>query len=304
MRVGVTFVEAQPDCEDDRVGSADENKKSSGWTSRARWLRRSVGPWQPLTGRGVATFRFATWGRLFVFQVLTAVLSALIMGWAVRRTWFPVVARGITRLPEVAEISGGNLKWPDQQPVRLAENVWLDWLVTPTNQTDLGQTADLQVEFRPGELRVNGLAGHLTIPYQNNFTLSLGRIEATARWGAWSSVLLKGLEVAAAVGLLVLWWILATCYTLPALILAVLLGRRARILGAWRISSAALIPGALFGDWAVIAYGIGAVRLPGFLILFALHLVVGWAWLIWGLAHCPQAGSREPENPFLRRGKT
>jgi len=110
--------------------------------------------------------------------------------------------------------------------------------------------------------------------------------------------LLTALGVATGLTLLIFWWSLATLYTLPVLVLAVILGRRARLLGVWRMSGAALIPGALFANWAILAYGMGAVRLPGFFVLFALHLAVGWAWLIWGVIHCPAAGSREPDNPF------
>ena len=261
-------------------------------------MRRAVGPWQPLTGHGVAAFRAATVRRVLGFQFLTALFSAAVLVWVVRRAWFPVVTRGLLELPESAEISEGELRWPDVQPVRLAENVWLDWLITPGPRTDLGQTADLQVEVKRTELRINGLAGHLIVPYRSDVVVPLGRVEASARWGAWNWVLLSGLGVATTLTLLVLWWCLATLYTLPVLVLAIMLGRRVRLLGAWRIISAALIPGALFADWAILAYGIGAVRLLGFGILFTFHVIVGWIWLIWGLSHCPRAGSREPDNPF------
>lgn len=280
------------------MGAADDRKDSAGWSARFRWLRRIVGPWQPLTGRGVATFRVASWQRLLGFQILTALLSALVLVWVVRRIWFPVIVRGLARLPVDAEIVAGELHWPDSRPVRLAENIWLDWMVTPTNRTELGQTADVQVEFRRTELRVNGLAGHFALPYRADFSAPLGRIEATARWGAWSWVLLTAFGLATGLTLLLLWWSLATLYTMPALVLAVILGRRARLFGVWRMSAAALIPGALFANWAIFAYGIGVVRLPGFFFLFALHLVVGWTWLIWGLVRCPAAGSRDPDNPF------
>ncbi len=280
------------------MGAVEEKKTSANWSAKFRWFRRAVGPWQPFTGRGVSAFRVATFRRVLAFQLVTALLSAALLVWVVRRTWFPIVVRGTDRLPEAASIADGTLHWPDTEPVRLAENVWLDWIITPTNRTELGQTADLQVELRPRELRINGLAGHLALPYRRDVDVPLGRIEASARWGAWSWVLLTGLGVATTLTLLALWWSLATLYTLPVLILAILMGRRARLLGTWRIISAALLPGALFADWSILAYGIGAVRLPGFAILFTLHLVVGWVWLVWGLSHCPRAGSREPDNPF------
>lgn len=280
------------------MGLAEGDKSSGSWAARARWWRRVVGPWQPFTGRGVAAFRVASFRRLLGFHLLTALLSGLIVVGVVRRIWLPVVNQGLTQLPDAAFVSGGTLRWPGREATRLAENVWLDWIVTPEGRSDLGQTADLQLEVRARDLRIHGPAGHLRLPYPIELEIPLSRIEATARWGAWSWVIQGGLGLSTALGLILLWWLLATLYTLPALLLAVMLGRHARLTGIWRIAAAALIPGALFADWALLAYGLGAVRLPGFFFLFALHVLIGGGSLLWGLLSCPRAGSPQPDNPF------
>lgn len=287
------------------MGNAGQRQEATQWAARWRWLRRVIGPWQPLTGRGVATFRAASLPRVLAFQFLVAALSAVVLAWTVRRTWFPVVFRGLERLPEAAGIEEGRLQWPDTVPVRLSENAWLDWVVTPaptSPSTELGQTADLQVELRRDALRIHGLAGHVTLPYRSDLTMPLGRVEAAARWGAWNWVLLAGLGLATGITLMVTWWVLATLYALPVLLLGFLMGRRVRLLGAWRIASAALLTGALFADWAILAYGIGAVRLPGFGLLFAGHALVGGWWLVWGVLRCPATNSPEPDNPFADPG--
>lgn len=289
-------------CREGGQVGVEKGRKAVGWSARLRWLRRMVGPWQPLTGSGVAAFRAASLSRILTLQVVTAGVSTFILLAVVRRIWFPVLLQGMTQLPDVAGIADGKLHWPNAAPRRLAENIWLDWIVTPGRSTDLGQTADLQVELWSTEARIHGFAGRLTLPYLAELEVPLGRIEATARWGAWSWVLLLAAGMAAGLFFLVSWWSLATIYTLPLVLVGIMLGRRARVTGAWRMSAAALIPGALFADWAMLAYGLGAVRLPGFLVLFTLHLVIGWSWMFWGLLRSPLAGSREPENPFEHEG--
>ena len=267
-------------------------------SSRLQRLAAAVGPWQPLTGRGVAAFRAASLRRLMTFQFLLAIGSALIVVWTVRHIWYPPFEQALTQLPEVAGIKDADLRWPNAIPVRLAENPWVDFIVTPGASSELGQTADLQVEFRSTELRLSGLAGHLQLPYPPDLALPLGRIEATARWGAWRWVVTSGLGLATGLGLWVCWWVLATVYTLPGWVLGIILGRPVTLLEAWKLATASLMSGSLFAGWAILAYGLGAVRLPGFSLLFGLHFAMGWLWLFWGLKNCPAAAEKRPANPF------
>ena len=280
------------------MAGGDSKTEASPQISRGARLRLFFGAWQPLTGGGVALFRSASPARLLAFQAVVAVLSALILAGALRRAWLPVITRALTALPEAAAVTNGRLRWPEPEPIRLAENAFLDLVIALTNRAELGQTADLQVAFQASNLVFSGVAGQWTVPYPPDWTVPLGRIEATARWGAWRLALAAGLGLAVTLGLLGSWWALATLYTLPAWLGAWLAGRQPGGTGTWQMAAAALLPGALFLDWGLVAYGLGAIRLPGLASFFTLHWLVGWLWLGWGVACCPRAGARPPKNPF------
>ena len=113
-------------------------------------------------------------------------------------------------------------------------------------------------------------------------------------------MILVGLATTAA--LLLSWWTLATVYLPFVWLFSRVVGRPVSAPGAWKMASAALLVGATVGTIGIAAYATGAVRLPGLLVSQALHLPVGWIWLLWGILSRP-AGTgpvrRSPaKNPF------
>lgn len=266
-------------------------------------IRRFLGAWQPFTGRGLAAFVPASFGRVMALQLMAAGGIALLVVSALRVTWVPVLANALPALPESAGIVGGRLVWPETSARRLAENPWLSIVVRPESAgSDVpGQSADLQIELHPGHLRLTGVFGLLERPYPRTWRVDLGRIAVTAAVKAWY---MPGCWiVAGAVGvfLLVSWWGLATLYTPAAWILARLTGRAISLPEAWRIAAAALFSGAALGAFGVAAYASGAIRLPGLIVTQVLHVPVPWVWLLWGLLSLPTGPARprvRKENPF------
>lgn len=267
--------------------------------SPAARLRQGIGPWQPFTGHGVASFALAGFFRLLALQLLAALAVASLVAWGLHQTWFPVIQRALPQLPEVASIVSGSLSWPGDQPERLAQNPWLDVIVTPKsglNAPSLGQTADLQLELLPSRYRIQGILGHFTRPYPKSTSLDLGRIPASAAWEAWQSTASLMAACSIAAGLLISWWLLASIYSLPAWILALLLSRPVNLGATWRMASAALLFGALLAAAGLTAYILGVIRLPGLLVVLILHFPIGIIWLAWGILRLP-SGSRLRKSP-------
>jgi hypothetical protein len=90
--------------------------------------------------------------------------------------------------------------------------------------------------------------------------------------------------------------------------------RQLTVLGSWKLASAALLPGGLLTTAGIVLYGLGSIDLLQLLILWALHLMVGWVYLFVSPLRLPRAsdaasGARNPfggakparANPFLAK---
>jgi hypothetical protein len=269
-------------------------------------LRRIIGAWQPFTGHGVAAFAETRLTRVLALHLVAALAVAALTVWALRTTWFPVIHQALPRLPEAADLRAGFLSWPESQPLRLAQNPWLDLIVSPTPTTAataLGQTSDLQLELRPASFRFNGPFGHFSRPYPRSLQFDLGRIPATAAWSAWRLPISVLTGVGMACCLMLSWWILASVYSLPAWITAQILQRQSNLAASWRMAAASLLVGALVAATGLAAYAVGMMRLPGLLVSQALHVPIVWFWLLWGILCLPPKGRtpRNPGNPFRTR---
>lgn len=259
-----------------------------------------LGAWQPLTGRGVAAFGAASFARTLGFQLLFALGATLVIVWSVRHTWFPPITEALPRLPEAgAEIRDGRLRWPDTNAVALAENPQLGLAVDPAGTGELGRTADVQVQLRRDELRLEGLFGHQLLAYPSDLSVPLDRVGGSAAWGAWNWVGLVFLGLATFVTLFALWWSTATVLALPVWLVAFVFRRALTFGGAWRLTAAAWLPATLVLLGGVSLYATHGVRLPGLAFLTAAHLVMTPLWLLWGLCSLPPRTERKRStNPF------
>src|SRR5437667_4116660 len=113
----------------------------------------SAPPWQPITFGGVASFSRASFGRLFLVQLLVALLVAASVNCLLISAWFPTLQKAFARLPEKGMIRGGHLVWSSPSPTWLAEGKFLSILVDTEGSRRTGQSADVQLEFGRNELK-------------------------------------------------------------------------------------------------------------------------------------------------------
>ena len=279
------------------MAAADNQPAPAGRRSRSG---PAFGAWQPLTGRGVAAFGTASLGRTLGFQLVFALGAALVIVWSVRHAWFPPVNEALTRLPEGgAEIRNGHLRWPDTNAVTLAENPQFGLAIDPTGAGELGRTADVLVELRRDEIRLEGVFGHQLVAYPPDLSLPLDRTGGAAAWGAWNWVGLAFLGVATFLALCALWWFSAFALALPVWLAALIFRRGLTLGGAWRLTAAAWLPATLVLLGGVFLYATHGLRLTGLALAAGAHLVALLAWLGWGFCTLPPRESKQrPKHPF------
>jgi hypothetical protein len=256
--------------------------------------------WQPLTPAGVAAFAGATLGRLFLVQFIVALMAAGAILWFLGSGWFPVIATAVDRLPDDAVIRSGRLNWSGVSPHILAENRFLAVVIDPPHSGQARVPADLQVEFGWTDVRFSSFLGYLNMNYPRGWAVALGRAEARPWWGAWSPPILALVAGAVVAWLMFIWLVLATLYAMPVWLAGFFMNRHLSLGGSWRLASAALMPGAVLMVIAILMYRLGWLDPVRVLVAAALHLVVGWIYLILSPVFLP----RHPEvagvarNPF------
>ncbi len=257
-------------------------------------------PWQPLTFGGVARFAQAALTRLLAVELAMAALAAVIIVWVLANTWIPAVRQTINQLPVQSGIRDGKLQWPGAAPVRLAEGRFLSILVNPGQGMEMGQTADLQWEFRGEELRLRSLLGYVPVPYPAGWIIELNRSELEPWWGAWEPAVLAGAGLLAVCGLLLVWSVLAAVYLWPVLAVAWLADRQVNLAAAWKLASAALMPGVALMSGAILLYGLDRLPLAGLLLAALLHAAAGWIYLLISPLRLPPLSTaiNLSQNPF------
>lgn len=258
--------------------------------------------WQPLTPHGVAAFAGATVGRLFVVQLLVAVLAALVLVWFVDKDWFPTVRAAIDQLPAQAAIRSGRLTWNDEAPRSLAESRFLALVVDLEHSGQLRSPAHLEVELGRNGLWIYSLFGCLQVPYPNGYVIALNLETLKPWWGAWAPAILAGVGLASTASLLVTWTALACLYCLPAWLLALYTDRQLRFTASWKLAGAALMPGALVLTGALVLYSLGGLDLVHLVGAWVLHFLLGWAFVVLGVLARPKvtAAPGAEANPFGR----
>ena len=259
------------------------------------------GAWQPLTFGGVAAFANAPWRRLLAAQALAALLFAAGVVWFFAHCYAPVIAEEIQKLPDGAKVTGGQLA--GVPGVKITETRLLSIAVTSDEDADMDQSADVQIALRQDRLEVSSILssalGSLEIHYPMQSYADLSRSRLEPLWGAWLPVLLVQTGTAVVVGLWLLWAVMAWCYAPVAKLAAWFCDRQLTWPGAWRLSCAALLPGALLMTVGVVFYGSQVVDVFGLGYFAIVHLLVGWVYLLGAPFFAPRLISAPmTRNPF------
>ncbi len=255
--------------------------------------------WQPFTPRGVAAFADATSLRLTLVQLVVAALVIISLLWSVRIAWLPVITQSIQRLPEAGAIRRGELAFEGESPQRLAENARLGIVVDMAGSGEAGRVAEVEATFEKSRVVVRGPLGDWSRPYDTRYIFSFNRVELIPWWDAWRWTILAGIAIATVIWLFVSWWALALLYLPLTKTIAYFADRALSWSGGWRMNSAALIPGACLTAGAFLLYAFGAIDFFRFGLLYLLHLVAGFIFVITSPFFLPKIVANPAlNNPF------
>lgn len=255
--------------------------------------------WQPLTPRGVAAFARASTARLWLVQALFALGAAAAGTWFLARAWCPTIEAALERLPQSGEIRNGRLLWSGPTPARLSEGTFLALNVDLDRSGGLRSTADVEVEFGRSSVVFRSLLGEAELAYPQRGALAFNQPELKPQWGAWKPALLLGAGAVMFLALWLCWQVLAIVYAPVVWLIGFYADRELTWAGSWRLSGAALMPGALWLTLATVLYGAALMDLVRWLVAFGAHVVIGWVYLVvgaFGAPRRPEALARK--NPF------
>jgi hypothetical protein len=245
----------------------------------------------PLTFGGVAELaRGARTRQLRVYRRVIAIAAAASLTTFFELGWVPVIYRTIVALPPRGFIQNEQLTQIPPSPVREPGNGFLAITIDANNTGTPGEGADLQLRFQKSDVRFRSLFGDLALPYPPEVNISLNRTDLEPWWGAWHPAITASLAATVVVGLLVAWTGLALIYAWPARAIAFYADRELSWAGAWRLSSAALLPGALFLTLAIVAYTLRQLNLVHLLVATVLHVMIGWIYLCFSPLCLPRVG--------------
>jgi len=253
---------------------------------------------EPFTPRGVAAFARASGRRLFLAQSIIALAAAASLAWFLNQNCFSVITTAIQNLPDAGKISYGKLDWP-RDPAVLAEGRLMAFDVDPAHSGTIHSTAEVQVEFGRTSVRIYSLLGYTELSYRPARFAPFNRTDLEPLWGAWWEEILLMIAVASCFGLLLSWAVLATLYFFPAWLLGFFLNRDLPVGSSWKLSAAALMPGALVMVAGIALYNFGFLNLVSLSFFFAAHFIVGWVYLVLSVFFLPRTTADKPkENPF------
>jgi hypothetical protein len=268
---------------------------------------RSLPPaWQPVTPRGVAAFSRATFGRLLLVQFLVALLVAGSVIWFLASVWFPATREAVRRLPDTGVIQNQQLSSPPMGAEPLVDSRFLTFVVNVDGISAPSLASDLRVEFHRRNVAVCSLLGCLRLDYPRGRTIQFNRPELESWWAAWELTIYSAVGIGAVLFLFATWSLLATLYCPVARLYAFFKDRQLTLPGSWKLASAALLPGALLTATGIVCYGLELIGLLEFLLLWALHLVVGWVFLFVSTLRLPGASDAVPaiRDPFAKPSPT
>lgn len=255
--------------------------------------------WQPVTPRGIAAFADATLTRLIVVQLIVGAIVAVAVIWFLRIAWFPVITEAVQHLPEAGVIQEGVLLFGAPSPQSLAENARLAMVVDMDQTRPADHVADVAATFKRNGLEICGALGCWWLPYERGHVMGFNRPEVEPAWGAWRGPILALVGLGVLLLLFLLWWSIAFIYLPLVKLIAFFNDRVVTWRGAWKLSAAALLPGALLVALAVVLYGFGAIDLFRFTLLYVLHVLSGLLFVSTGPLFLPKVTSRVRRgNPF------
>lgn len=253
--------------------------------------------WEPITPRGVAAFARAKVGRLLLVQFIVAVLVAGTVVWFLYDGCCPTIREAIRQMPAEGEIRSSRLDWRGASPQLLAEGRFLAISVDLDGAGDLRSPAQVQVEFRKDGILFHSLFGYWEARYPEGWVVGFNRTELLPWWGAWQPWLLAFAAGGTIVFLMVLWATVATLYTVPVWLVAFYANRDLSLDACWKVSGAALMPGALVVAGAILLYELAVLDLIHMMFVLGAHFVLGWVYLIASPCSLP------PESVAAARGK-
>jgi len=254
--------------------------------------------WQPLTFRGVGAFSQAKLGRLLLVQVIVALVVAGTVAWFLAIHWFPSVRKAIRQLPDNGAIRNGQLTTPRDTTAPLVETRYLSVAVDAADTGVASTLADVRIGFRKTNFVVCAFAGCVTRPYPPDQGIHFNRPELQSWWGAWQPMLFGLISLAVVTGLFASWLALATLYFPIPWLIAYFKDRQLTALGAWKLTGAALMPGALLVVLGIVLYGLGIADLLWLLVIWAAHIPLTWLYLSCAPFRLPRVAAKAPPNPF------
>ena len=143
------------------------------------------------------------------------------------------------------------------------------------------------------------MLGYTEWSYSPDWIVAFNRTDLEPLWGAWEPEWLAITSLAVFAGLMWLWALLATVYCLPAWLIGLFANRDLNFRASWKLSGAALMPGAMLLTIAIVLYGFGALNLIQFCFLFGAHLALAWLYLFLSQLFLPRTNASLPRgNPF------
>jgi hypothetical protein len=262
--------------------------------------------WQPLTPRGVAAFSRATLGRVLLLQFIVALLVTASVIWFLATTWFPSIRDAIRQLPETGQVQNQELDSPRTSNAPLVETRLLGIVMDLEGVGTPALSSDLRAVFHRRSFALCGVLGCLVFDYPRDRTVPFNRLELESWRVAWAPVLYTAIALAVIGWLFLNWVLLATIYCPLVRIYSFFKDRQITLAGSWKLCAAALLPGALMTAIGVVLYGTGMIDLVSLLVLFVLHVTVGWAYLLASPLRLPGASdalSVPKQNPFTPPGE-
>jgi hypothetical protein len=255
--------------------------------------------WHPFTPGGMARAAGAPRWQLWIALGLTAALSVTSVLFFLDRCWQPVIVAAIDQLGDGGRIDQGILQpGGASTDVTLASNRHLAIALNWTEAGPRDQVSDVRLILQIDRVLVCSLLGCTAVRYEVLGDRPVGRTETGAWWRAWQLFLFTAVALGHALYLLIAWWLLTVVYAWALRLLAFYLDRELDFTGATRVAQAAMIPGALWLTAAVFLHATGWLDLPGLLVVFVMHVPVGWLYAGLACRSLPLRPDVLPANPF------